>query len=385
MLLDDNPRFYIKAIPFHDKHNNIIVELPGEVDAKPILGAHYHSRFLLPPYKSFMAGVSYIYEYNYKRHGDPSKKDWSIIFPPHQVQYEHDLFKSPYPSPSPAPHPRYISYAVGLPPHLTLKDEGALEQRSTRNATSLVDGHPTETFAAVHSDDGKKLEMLTNLSHHSYKPPFKPYSLLKAQPTHAQNTKIDDKNGKKARSMVKKEDSYDEALQTERVLRNSDSGRGEQNDINSNSVDHAYSYIAPVKGEDPMIEVPVKTEASNGPYREAYEPSEDLMAAFKTLPHHYNLSLVAQPGEETKSNRLVKQEPSHSFTPPHITDTKDIYRPSTDLLAAFASLPHDLFYPEAKIEAPTNRFVKQEGNVYLQVKEEVIDGETLQLGMHSHR
>ncbi|KAF8225281.1 hypothetical protein L208DRAFT_1408763 [Tricholoma matsutake] len=72
MLTDDYPGTRVDMIYGQvGKHHNVIVQLPGHVDIRPLLGAHRHAAILKPPYNMNTDGVSYIFEYNFEREGNP--------------------------------------------------------------------------------------------------------------------------------------------------------------------------------------------------------------------------------------------------------------------------------------------------------------------------
>jgi hypothetical protein len=52
------------------KHQNVIIELPEEVDITPLLGAHLAWQYMTPPECLRANLVSRVYEYNYDS-GDP--------------------------------------------------------------------------------------------------------------------------------------------------------------------------------------------------------------------------------------------------------------------------------------------------------------------------
>jgi len=72
MLRDEYPGTRVNMIYMQGSNHNAIVELPEHVDTRPLLGAHYHSIFLKPPYNLSADGVSYIYEYNVQTYGHPA-------------------------------------------------------------------------------------------------------------------------------------------------------------------------------------------------------------------------------------------------------------------------------------------------------------------------
>lgn len=119
-----------------------LVEVPEGIDVVPLLGAHYHCNFLIPPYNASNA-VSYIYEYNYLKKGPPERQSksnssprrviwffiidlcyytgcWKFAVPSYQSLGSDFAVKFPYPIPSPAPNPpdSLGNLAQPLPPQL---------------------------------------------------------------------------------------------------------------------------------------------------------------------------------------------------------------------------------------------------------------------------
>ncbi|RPD80641.1 hypothetical protein L226DRAFT_608005 [Lentinus tigrinus ALCF2SS1-7] len=79
--------------------NEVVVQLPQDVDIAPILGAHPWRKFLDRGHRRDTERVSYVFAYDYRNKGDPAKHNWQEIYPipgdpPPRVNFP---VKFPYP------------------------------------------------------------------------------------------------------------------------------------------------------------------------------------------------------------------------------------------------------------------------------------------------
>ena len=62
--------------PNHIQRDEVVVRLREDIDIEPILGVHYWRKFLKPNAlrREHIDRVSHIFEFNYRRKGDPAER-----------------------------------------------------------------------------------------------------------------------------------------------------------------------------------------------------------------------------------------------------------------------------------------------------------------------
>ncbi|KAI0080716.1 hypothetical protein K474DRAFT_160253 [Panus rudis PR-1116 ss-1] len=87
----------VKAIYHRSKRDEIVVKLDKRVDITPLLGAHHWRKFTTYQSATSNDTISYIFEFNYKRHGDPAEKVEPVPPPPNRKLpiREPDMYPAP--------------------------------------------------------------------------------------------------------------------------------------------------------------------------------------------------------------------------------------------------------------------------------------------------
>lgn len=358
MLTDDYPGTRVDMIYGQvGKHHNVIVQLPGHVDIRPLLGAHRHAAILKPPYNMNTDGVSYIFEYNFEREGNP--RDWAAMSPSYETIDPSFPIRFPYPIPCSVTQTYRNSkpgYAKQLPPDLWEENAVATTQLihqtddiisssiaspSSLSISSTIKSPPDPIEPSLHQDG-------TSLRSTSQFTPYAPPSNHPSHTAYPKATRADPVEGlvpKKESDIThdlstKKLDPYEQDDEAERLLH----------------TDHLPSSGVPTKQEnvDPAeillrSIIPVKEEViSPG---ENYKPSSELLATFATLPRHL---LSASSSAST-----APRNPAGDYTPSH------------ELLATFATLPAHLLSQGGMSQDP--KPLKQEETTYPQIKAEPPD------------
>ncbi|KAF8058647.1 hypothetical protein FPV67DRAFT_1523224 [Lyophyllum atratum] len=331
MIRDDYPGEDVKTVFTQGTHNNVVVELSESVDILPYLGAHHHARFLKERWNA-TDGISYLYEYDYETQNDPTRRGWTADYP---GQYNINIFpiKQPYPLPFPAPPPPHnVGYA-----------------KRPRN------------IAVVIPPDNPSNESASN----NASVPRETYS-----PTH---TLRQEEGSSKTNQLVEKRDPYEEADDAERLLKKGTSsmkledGRHDSGPGVKKEEPITHRVPAP-KREQEEVTIPhaMKEEPITHPLplpkreqREETIPNAVDNFLDSAIPKREQEGVVMPP-----SIPVVKKEPRNSLVKTEQSGLQDTYQPSDDLLAAFASLPPDVLnvaprLPSTPSATPTP-FVKTE-------------------------
>ncbi|RDX53592.1 hypothetical protein OH76DRAFT_1342275 [Lentinus brumalis] len=76
-----NKQHEVECIYTVNTRNEVIVQLPQDVDIVPILGAHPWRNILTAGNARDANRVSYVFAYDYRNKGEPSKHNWQEIYP----------------------------------------------------------------------------------------------------------------------------------------------------------------------------------------------------------------------------------------------------------------------------------------------------------------
>ncbi|ETW84281.1 hypothetical protein HETIRDRAFT_381745 [Heterobasidion irregulare TC 32-1] len=112
-------RISVSAVYTMSTKDYIIVQLPMDLDVLPIVGCHKWTEFLTK-WDNSDSPESLIFQYNYRKKGDPADNNW-VIRTSRDVSPPDGIFVKPYPSPSWAAVPPQLSnynMVLPLPPHL---------------------------------------------------------------------------------------------------------------------------------------------------------------------------------------------------------------------------------------------------------------------------
>ncbi|KAG6910116.1 hypothetical protein DXG01_013170 [Tephrocybe rancida] len=291
--------YRIRYVPdLGSKHNNIIVELSEGVDIEPIIGEHAHRRFLKAPYDATNA-VSYIYEYDYEKQNDPTRRNWAARYPS-QYDITNFPFKDNYPIPTPAPlPPSHVNYAkrpsvVPVP-----------------CPTAVVD----EQFPGAPARPNCKLS---------------PFSL----PREEQDTE----------PVMKKRDPYETGLKFIDHL---------QPSLTSAITEDEAKWLLRSVSQD--FTPKQEQDTDHGPHRITNAVNGIIKKEESMIPS-LKREQDADTVEEFLASVSVKKEESVEFDRSrHLSEPtkEEEYQPSTELLAAFADLPMETFTPLVKEEPPS--------------------------------
>ncbi|KAI0040693.1 hypothetical protein FA95DRAFT_1566176 [Auriscalpium vulgare] len=130
----------VESLYSHTNKEEVILQLPYDVDIERMLGVHKNASFLAKGWNK-ADEASTIFQYNYRSHGEPTMHGWKEHFPMH-VDPPGDLFVKPYPAPSRADPPSIL--ALPLPP--SPEDEAIRFLRTVPQPSSSIKMEPEEAY-----------------------------------------------------------------------------------------------------------------------------------------------------------------------------------------------------------------------------------------------
>ncbi|PSR73454.1 hypothetical protein PHLCEN_2v10746 [Hermanssonia centrifuga] len=234
--------YYVKT------RNDLIVKFEEGVDLSGIFGMHFWPNFLTIPRPP--AKFSFIFEYNYRRHGRPEFHRWAEHFPPSRPpsDWGEPPIKRPYPAPAWVSHSGLSCTEFALP----IRDQEAKPRSPSPKpppSPKPENVHRRETLADLMSDESRAVQQRPG-------PAVGLPSQVKQEPATAQPSQL----------YMDKLDPYDEEDQALLALK-------------------AEPTDAPLRPE-----VPIKQESNATMEAEPEADSEEISAELQAAIDLYNQS-----------------------------------------------------------------------------------------------